>query len=231
MLVPIAPNATDADYYLYYGNASPSPAPNSPGAVFDFYDPMSSATLSSSWASFYPFTKGAQDVSNNFNGTLKNGASIVNDSVRGNVLNLLPLAGEYVSLPAGAGNAQTISGWVKWSGGNAWQRIFDLGQSENNFFYLTAADNTGYPQSAITPDLAVYNQVIESPVALPVNQWVPFAVVMNGREGILYLNGTAVAISRALVALLENGQQADGSVVVPERISRLTVVQSEGRLT
>ncbi len=30
------------------------------------------------------------------------------------------------------------------------------------------------------------------------------------------LNGTAVAISRAMVALLENYQQADGSVVVPE---------------
>src|SRR5262249_46431827 len=30
------------------------------------------------------------------------------------------------------------------------------------------------------------------------------------------LNGTAVAVSRALVALLENGQQADGSVVIPE---------------
>jgi seryl-tRNA synthetase len=30
------------------------------------------------------------------------------------------------------------------------------------------------------------------------------------------LNGTAVAVSRALVAILENNQQADGSVVVPE---------------
>ncbi|MCB1940320.1 MAG: serine--tRNA ligase, partial [Rhodocyclaceae bacterium] len=30
------------------------------------------------------------------------------------------------------------------------------------------------------------------------------------------LNGTAVATSRALVAILENYQQADGSVLVPE---------------
>ena len=30
------------------------------------------------------------------------------------------------------------------------------------------------------------------------------------------LNGTAVAVSRALVAILENNQQADGSVVIPE---------------
>jgi seryl-tRNA synthetase len=29
------------------------------------------------------------------------------------------------------------------------------------------------------------------------------------------LNGSGVAVGRALVAVLENGQQADGSVVVP----------------
>jgi hypothetical protein len=156
------------------------------------------STLSTSWASFYPFTSGAQDASNNFNGTLKNGASITTDSTRGKVLNLLPALSEYVNLPSGAGNAETVSGWVKWSGGNAWQRIFDFGQSTSDFFYLTAADNTGYPQCAITADLAIYNQVIESPVAIPANQWVPFAVVMNGREGILYLNGTAVAVNNSV---------------------------------
>jgi seryl-tRNA synthetase len=32
------------------------------------------------------------------------------------------------------------------------------------------------------------------------------------------LNGTAVAVSRALIALLENGQRADGSVTIPEAL-------------
>lgn len=32
------------------------------------------------------------------------------------------------------------------------------------------------------------------------------------------LNGTAIAISRGLIAVLENYQQADGSVVVPEAL-------------
>ena len=42
---------------------------------------------------------------------------------------------------------------------------------------------------------------------------------MKGEKGTHFvhtLNGTAVAISRALVAILENYQQADGSVIVPE---------------
>ena len=34
------------------------------------------------------------------------------------------------------------------------------------------------------------------------------------------LNGTAVAVGRTLIALLENGQRADGSVALPERAAR-----------
>lgn len=30
------------------------------------------------------------------------------------------------------------------------------------------------------------------------------------------LNGSGVAVGRALVAVMENGQQADGSIVVPD---------------
>jgi seryl-tRNA synthetase len=38
----------------------------------------------------------------------------------------------------------------------------------------------------------------------------------KGTRFVHTLNGTAVAITRALLAILENGQQADGSVVIPE---------------
>ncbi len=42
---------------------------------------------------------------------------------------------------------------------------------------------------------------------------------MTGEKGtqlVHTLNGTAIAISRALIAILENYQQADGSIIVPE---------------
>jgi len=39
----------------------------------------------------------------------------------------------------------------------------------------------------------------------------------DGRKEFLHLlNGTAIATSRALIAIIENGQQADGSVVIPK---------------
>jgi seryl-tRNA synthetase len=44
----------------------------------------------------------------------------------------------------------------------------------------------------------------------------------DGRPAHLHtLNGTAVAVGRTIIALLENGQQADGSVVLPAALARL----------
>lgn len=43
----------------------------------------------------------------------------------------------------------------------------------------------------------------------------------KNRKGPLYphtLNGSGVAVGRALVAILENYQEADGSITVPERL-------------
>ncbi|HWX19169.1 MAG TPA: LamG-like jellyroll fold domain-containing protein [Candidatus Binatia bacterium] len=156
------------------------------------------ASASLQWASYYPFTSGAQDASNLYNSTLRNGASIVSDPVRGNVLRLLTSGNQYVSLPNGVGAAQTVSGWVNWAGGNPWQRIFDFGQNNNQFFFLTASDASSRIQCALTPNLSVYNQIIESPAPMPVNQWTHLAVVMDGRQGILYLNGSAVAVNNSV---------------------------------
>jgi seryl-tRNA synthetase len=43
----------------------------------------------------------------------------------------------------------------------------------------------------------------------------------EGRPALVHtLNGTAVAVGRTIIALLENGQQEDGSVVLPEALTR-----------
>jgi seryl-tRNA synthetase len=46
------------------------------------------------------------------------------------------------------------------------------------------------------------------------------------------LNGSGLAVGRALIAVLENYQQADGSIVVPEALrpymGGLDVIQAEG---
>jgi hypothetical protein len=49
----------------------------------------------------------------------------------------------------------------------------------------------------------------------------------KGTHFVHTLNGTAVAVSRALIAILENYQQADGSVVIPE-VLYLAVTTRDG---
>lgn len=155
------------------------------------------AAAPTNWASFYPFNSGAQDASNHFNGTLVGGATILLDPSRGDTLNLSG-SGQYVALPPGAANAQTISGWIYWRGGSPWQRIFDFGQNNNRWFFLTPLDGSGLAQCALTTDNAVYNRNFESPTRFPLNQWTHFAVVLDGRQGILYLNGVAVAVNNSV---------------------------------
>ena len=43
----------------------------------------------------------------------------------------------------------------------------------------------------------------------------------TGKPELLHtLNGSGLAVGRTLVAVIENGQQADGSIVLPEAIAR-----------
>jgi len=151
----------------------------------------------SSWSSYYPFDSGAQDASNSYNGVLLGGASIQCDAEQGSVLNLSG-ANQYLSLPASTGDAQTFSAWVKWLGGNAWQRIFDFGRDTQHYFFLTPKDSTGLIQCAITSDASAFVQTIESRVPFPLNQWCHVSVVMDGRQGILYLNGNAIAVNNSV---------------------------------
>ena len=42
----------------------------------------------------------------------------------------------------------------------------------------------------------------------------------KGTQFVHTLNGTAVAVTRAIIAILENGQQSDGSVIIPEALRK-----------
>ena len=43
----------------------------------------------------------------------------------------------------------------------------------------------------------------------------------TGKPELLHtLNGSGLAVGRTLVAVIENGQQADGSIALPEAIAR-----------
>lgn len=148
------------------------------------------------WASYYPFSSTANDASNRFNGTFV-GATVVTDTNRGAVANLSG-ASQYVNLPAGASAANTISGWVKWNGGNAWQRLFDFGVDTTRWLFITPKDGSGRFQCAITANGSSYTRVIQGLTEFPTNEWVHVAVMFDGKQGVLYTNGQPAAVNNSV---------------------------------
>jgi hypothetical protein len=151
----------------------------------------------SDWTALYPFNGNAADMYGLFNGTLQNGATTPADSIRGPVLNLSG-ASQYVSLPAGVGALRTFAAWVKWGGGNAWQRIFDFGSGTTSYAMLTAKANSGRLRFEITPNGSAETRDLDSPNPLPVNVWTHVAVALDGRQAVMYVNGQAVAVNSSV---------------------------------
>jgi hypothetical protein len=149
------------------------------------------------WTAYYPFDSGAADANGFFNGTLANGATTPSDSIRGPVLNLSG-SSQYVSLPSGIGTMKTFSAWVKWGGGNNWQRIFDFGSGTTHYAMLTAKANTGVLRFEITPNGSAETRDLNSPKPLPINVWTHVAMTLDGRQAVMFVNGQAVAVNSSV---------------------------------
>jgi hypothetical protein len=149
------------------------------------------------WTAFYSFNNGATDSNGYFNGTLKNGAGTVADSIRGSVLNLNGV-NEYVGLPAGIGAMRTFSAWVKWGGGNDWQRIFDFGVNDTSYAMLTTKANSGELRFEITPNGSAETRDLDSPNPMPANVWTHLAVALDGWQAVMFVNGRAVAVNASV---------------------------------
>jgi prepilin-type processing-associated H-X9-DG protein len=153
--------------------------------------------LTNDWSAFYPLNVNAHEHLGLYNGTLKNGATITNEPGRCNVLKLDGHA-SYMLVPDPVANCSTITAWVKWNGGAIWQRVFDFGAGTTNYFFLTPMANSGKMRFAITTTSNSGEQQIEAPGAMPTGSWCHVAVTLDGKKGLLYLNGEPVGTNSNL---------------------------------
>lgn len=100
---------------------------------------------------------------------------------------------QYVSLPLGVMTYHdiTIAAWVKWSGGNAWQRIFDTAEPDHDRnMFLTVSDGGGM-RFYISDGWHDYDATLYGPVPAT-NTWTHVAVTIKGSTATLYENGVPV---------------------------------------
>ncbi len=147
------------------------------------------------WSAIYNFQADARDDNGQYYGLLQGGAAVQTDPVYGHILNLNG-TNQYVWLPPGVGYAQTFVAVVKWRGGGAWQRIFDLGYDTTRTVMMTAASDANVLRCDINPGGNL--QTIQWTKALPTNVWTQVALTLNGSQGVLYVNGVPVATNASM---------------------------------
>ena len=89
----------------------------------------------------------------------------------------------------------SIATWVYRKGGAAWQRIFDFGNDQNEYMFLTAASNTGKLRFAIKNG---GNEQILDGSGLATGKWTHVALTISETATCLYVDGGKVAESNAI---------------------------------
>lgn len=107
---------------------------------------------------------------------------------------------DFVQLPATLGNHGqiTLAAWIKWNGGSTWQRIFDFGNGEDEYMFLTP--NAGASRLRFAIKNGGDEQYFESGQTITgkLNTWVHVAVTL-GEDGVrLYQDGEPAGSSDAI---------------------------------
>ncbi len=139
----------------------------------------------------YQFQGSANDSSANANhATAFNAPTFGNGPTGTNNAIVLDGSNDYVQLPATVANSTdiTVSTWVKWNGGNNWQRIFDFGNNTSQYMFLTPKSGDNTMRFGITRGSNGAEQKLDT-AALPTGQWVHLTLTLGGQTAILYING------------------------------------------
>ena len=101
----------------------------------------------------------------------------------------------YLALPHEVGNQSqmTVAMWLRWRGGNAWQRIFDFGNSTDQYVFLTPSNGSGKLSFGIKNGGA--EQTLTCGQELPKNTWCHVAVTLSDTEVTIYVDGEVWASS------------------------------------
>jgi hypothetical protein len=145
-----------------------------------------------------PFDGNTKDTTRHFNHSAVSGNVAYLAGKTGTNSLFLSSFNAFVQLPATVANHPeiTIATWINWRGGNMWQRIFDFGNGENEYMFLTPRADDGKLRFAIKNG-GTEQRLIGSAI-LPSLQWSHVAVTLAPGKACLYVNGVLVSESDAI---------------------------------
>jgi hypothetical protein len=146
---------------------------------------------------FYPFEIDARDATGTYHGSLKGDAAIVNDSVRGKVVELKDNG--FVNLPNSVADALdnfAFTAWVKFAGKNNWGALLGMGMTElkkcpywdfhlrdDGTISFYSADVVAWPSDGCA-------QIVENCNLFDYSSWVHIAFSFKLHSGAaVYVNG------------------------------------------
>ena len=104
---------------------------------------------------------------------------------------------DYMKLPYHTGDMKemTFAAWVKGSSTTAWQRIFDFGNGEDEYLFLTPTNG-----SAMRVEIkkGSVTQGLDATTTLGTGTWKHIAVTIGANEVAVYINGTKNASSSSI---------------------------------
>ncbi|MEO8253155.1 MAG: RICIN domain-containing protein [Flavobacterium sp.] len=154
-------------------------------------------TGSKDLVAFLQFDGNTFDGSENLNHSAVYGNALYVDDLFGTKALKLNGTTNFLQLPATLANQQeiTIAAWVNWAGGASWQRIFDFGNDENEYLYLSPKSDTGEMRFAIKNGGA--EQVLNAP-ALTSGVWSHVAITLGATSAKIYVNGVLKSESNTI---------------------------------
>jgi len=148
----------------------------------------------------WEFDGSARDKSSNaMNGALYT-ANFTDDNKSGSKALSLDGSSNYVQLPYQIANmpAMTFCGWVYWNGGDAWQRIFDFGNGEDEYMFLTPSNGSAMRYEAkhngTTEGITLSSKLTSG-------SWVHVALTIESGNTSIYLDGSLAGSSTSLSIL------------------------------
>jgi hypothetical protein len=107
----------------------------------------------------------------------------------------------------------TISTWVRWDGGDDWQRIFDFGTGIHQYIFLTPRAGGGGLRLAFKDAVnGVDTEYLIDAPTLPTGQWVHLAAVLDEGRATLYRDGKPVGTTSGIPTRLIDFQPTNNYI-------------------